>query len=551
MRALRRPPPPPRQETLHLPAPTGGLNTVSGGTAMPPEDCVKLYNMVSGQHGLRSRQGYRVFNTGAGSPIRTIIPYKGSTSNGSKDRIFAVLKDSIYDMTPGTHTGTSDFVYFAKDLAKPNVGRGVYATFTTAAGQFLLYCDEAAGYHVYTESSGSWSEVTQGVGATQISGVDPNNLCFVTVWKSRVWFVEKDSTNVWYLAAGSIYGTATKLDVGLAAQFRQGGDVIGIWPWTLDGGIGIDDHLVFAARGGDVAIYAGTDPASATTFALKGTWNAGAFVSGRRIASNFGGDLLLLTKSGIRPLSQLVNGQDGQATYLTAKVANLFNELATARGDLPGWDMCLHPDESALIVTVPLSNGDGEGNYSSEQLVMSLWNRSWSRFRDLPISAMAVWVGKLYFADGSTISAGNAYLWVSDGYVDNNRTDAGGAAGTAVQWACLTSFSDFGSPAQKQVQWIRPTLLANAYPPTFSVAARYNFDFSELASVTEVAGTSGDVFDVAIWDSSVFTDDALASQAVRSATGMGNKVAIAIRGTARSRTVLVGIDVGLTRGGAL
>jgi hypothetical protein len=542
MRALRRPPPPATLQAVQVPAPTGGLNTIEAGANMPAGDCLQLYNMVSGPYGLRARLGYRQFMATATLGLvsqewRTLIPYKGSLADGSADRLFAVSDRAIYEVSSGASVGARS-ASFTTYAGYPQTGYGIAHAFTTSAGHFLLYCDELNGYYVYSETSDTWSKPTLGGGATQISGVDPANVCFVTVWKSRVWFVERNTSNVYYLAAGAIFGAATPLNLDRSAQLRQGGGVRGLWSWTLDGGIGIDDYLVAIGDGGDVAVYKGTDPASASTFSLNGTWNAGPLVAGRNVATNFGGDLLILTKAGIRPLSQLTAGQDGIGTYQTAKVANLFNALTLTRGDLPGWAVHLHPEDNTLMVLVPqYLHGP------TEQLAQSLWNRSWSRFRDLPIACACSWNGKLYFGDVD----GN--IWINDGYVDG-VTLAAPTTFSAVQWACLTPFNN-GDGKQKKVELIRPTVLADAYPPTVSAAARYNLDLSELASVTEVAGTSGSLFDVGTWDASTFGSEPLPAQYVKGATGVGAYVAIAIRGTSRSRTILVGLEVFLKEGGYL
>jgi hypothetical protein len=540
MRALRRQPPPATLQSTHLPAPTGGLNTLAAGTAMPEGDCIQLWNMVSGEHGLRTRNGYRQLgDTNANQ--RTLLPFIGSKADGSNNRLFTVGASSISSLTLDSGSSTLKLTFATSSTSS---GRGVAHAFTTAAGNFLLYCDEVNGLHVYTESTDSWAKVAMGGGATEISGVDPATFCFVTVWKSRVWFVEKNTNNAWYLAAGSIFGAATKLALAVSAQFRHGGDLVGLWSWTLDGGLGIDDNLVAATRGGDVAIYQGTDPASASTFALKGTWNAGTLVAGRRVATNFGGDLLFLTKSGLRPLSQLVNGGDGGGTYVTAKVANLFNKLAQERGDLPGWDICISPGDGALVVAVPKVDADSSGNYLTEQLVMSLWNRSWSRW-DLPLQSMCIYQSALFFADRPAAAA-DAYVWILDDVVDAHRTDLN--TFTAIQWGVLFPFQADGH--NKQVQFVRATVLSNATTDTLAAEARYNYDLTPIADQTEGAA-SGNTWNVATWDAGTFQDDYLHAQPLRGTTGVGQSVAIAVKGTARSRTVLVGVDVYFKEGGYL
>lgn len=526
-------------QAAYIPAPMGGLNTIAAGTAMPEGDCVQLWNMVNGEHGLRSRLGTREWCTGLtgtlDNQVRSELPFAGSSADGTDDKLFATTSTGIWDVSSSSASPTQVLAFTS---ATGDAGYGVCHAMVTAAGHFLLYADEENGYHVYTSSTDTWAKVALGGGGTEVSGVDPGELCFVMVWKSRVWFVQRDTTKAWYLAAGSIYGTATALDLDRSAQFRAGGELVGLWNWTLDGGIGIDDHLVCVSRGGDVAIYQGSDPSDAATFALRGTWSVGAFPAGRRVATNLGGDLLLLSKSGVRQVSQLVTGGEGSGVYQTAKIANLFNSLTLTRSELPGWALYLHPEDNALIVAVPTTSGN-----DTEQLSQSLWSRGWSRYRDLPLFSAAVWGKKLFLgtADGRVL--------VNDGYVDG-VTLADPSSYTPVQWSLLTPFRNLGNGRQKQVQMIRPTLLAESTSVFYEAEARYKYDLSEIDDVA-LGTTYGDVWDTGVWDTATWSSDYQPTQSATGAAGMGVDVAIALRGTATSRTVLVGMDVLFTQGGFL
>jgi hypothetical protein len=569
----------------HIPAPVGGLNTVSAGSAMPPSDATQLYNMIPAEFGLRSRLGSREWLTGLtgadDNQIRTTFYYHGSTKDGDADRLWLVTSNGIYDATSSYQAwaastayvigdvvlnddgkiytcdtnGTSDtsggptgaganivdgttrwdYTTTIKKLAfsstADDAGRGNFHSFTTTGGHFCAYADEENGYHLYTESTDTWA-----VGAVNL--VAEADLAFVASWKHRLWFVEKDTASAWYLDLASIAGDATILDLQFAAKPRHGGDLVGIFNWTLDGGAGIDDFLVFIFRGGDIAIYQGTDPDAADTFALKGVWYAGALPEGRRVATPWGGDLLILTKNGAVPLSKIVSGGEGLGQYVTGKISNLFNRLMLTTSTLPGWAMHVHPEESALIVTHPTTDGA-----NTEQLVMSLATGAWSQYRDLPMYSAAAGGGKLYFGsvDGT--------VYINDGYIDG-VTLADPDSYSAVQWAVMTSFQNLGVPRQKQVQVIRPILLAENNSPEFSAAARYKYNFSELDAPT--GGTvTGEEWDGGVWDSSTWAGEYAATTPVRGATGMGVDMAIAVRGTATSRTVLVGIDVAYTQGGFL
>lgn len=584
----------PSIESVHIPAPVGGLNTISAAGAMPPTDCVQLYNMTAAEYGLRTRLGNREWCTGltgaADNYVRTVLPFMGSALAGTANKVFATTSTGIWDVTAslvipsawqaahayvigdrvlndggkiyicdttGTSAGatgptgtganivdnTARWDYVSTPLAitfgtqTGDAGYGICHAFTTTAGHFLLYCDEVNGYFVYSEG-GAWAKIAMGGGGTQVSGVDPANFCFVTVWKSRVWFVEKSTAKAWYLAAGAVYGAATQLDFGKAAQFRQGGYLVGLWSWTGDGGAGIDDQLVGVSSGGDVFVYQGSDPASADTFQHVGTYGVGSIPSGRDIATSRGGDLLILTAGGPFPMSKLVVGGEGQGTYQTEKIPNLFNSLMLSKASLRGWAMRIHPEDNTLMVAVPTTTGT-----ATEQLVMSLGRQSWGRYRDLPIHSMAVWDRKLYFGtvDGR--------VCINDGYLDG-VTLADPNSFTPVQWSVLGAFNGLGNGRNKQVVGIRPEILCDGGAPNFETAARYDYDFTELANVTQ-SQVGEDSWDVGLWDVAVWAGDFAPTSELRGAVGMGKKVSIAVRGTATARTVLVGYDVLFRQGGLL
>ncbi len=538
MIAARKRVAPPTAQTVTVPAPMGGLNTVSSGAAMPPGDCVLLYNLVAAENGLRSRLGSREWCTGltgaSDNQVRSILPFTGSTKSGNRNKLFATTSTGIWDVT-ASDTTPALLLSFASSAG--DAGYGVAHVVVTSAGHFLLYCDEVNGLHIYTESTTTWAAVALGAGATQIAGVTPSTLCFVTVFKNRVWFAEKDSARGWYLAAGAIYGTATQFEFG--TKFRAGGGLVGLYNWTIDGGSGSDDSLVAVSGGGDIAVSQGSDPATASPFGLRGVWFAGGVPEGRKIATNFGGDMLLLTRTGVVPMSKLVVGATLETSqYPTAKIANLLNAAMLSKASLKGWSLTLHPEDNSLLITVPTADGS-----ATTQLAMALANKSWSRYRDLPIYSCEAWGGKLYYGtvDGK--------VGINDGYIDG-VTLADPTAYTAVQWSGLTAFTNLGNGRQKQIGMIRPTFQSEGGEPPFSVQARYRYDLTELATVSD--GLIGaDEWDGALWDDGVWGGEYASTQAVRGATGMGAEMAIAFRGSSTARTVLVSFDVSFEQGGFL
>src|ERR1700704_3779073 len=111
MMLARRRGQPARLRMAHVPAPIGGINRIDAAGAMPETDAVLLYNMVAGEFGLRSRLGYREWVTNLvgtlDNTVRTIIPFKGSKTNGSSDKLFACTDKGIWDVTASTQAPTA------------------------------------------------------------------------------------------------------------------------------------------------------------------------------------------------------------------------------------------------------------------------------------------------------------------------------------------------------------------------------------------------------------------------------------------------------------
>lgn len=530
-------PPQPTIRTAHMAAPLGGLNTVSPASVMPESDCAVAWNLIPGELGLEARPGYAEWCTGLTgtltSEVRSILPFSGSLE--TKDRLFATTSSGIWGVSSSTGSPT---LLMAFATTSNDAGYGVAKAVVIAAGHFLLYCDEENGLYVYTESTDAWTKVAMGAAGTEISGVDPASFVNVAVFKNRVWFTAKNSTKAWYLAASSIYGAATAFDFG--AQFRAGGTLVGLWNWTYDGGAGIDDSLVALSSGGDVAIYQGTDPASATTFGLKGVWYVGDTLKGRRVVTDFGGDVLILSRLGLVPLSRLVVGTEttDASLYATAKINNLFVGTAAAYGGLHGWSVQVHPTANCLLVTLPYDGAQ------IRQLALSSSAKGWWPWRGLPILSAATWNGELYFGtrDGKVCR--------NTGYVDNlSRTSS--SSYSAVAWSILPAFQNLGRPTQKQLQTIRPTILGGIANASVSATAKYNYDFTEPSAPSGNGGGGAGAWDSGVWDSATWQPDFVATQPILGASGMGREVSVALRGNAIAPTTLVGVDLYYTEGGPL
>lgn len=532
-----------RLQSLHLSAPTGGDDTISPATEMPPGRSVLSYNLISGEYGLRSRLGWREWaSLGTGEQVRSLLPYYGAAKDGSGNRLFACTTSGIWDVTSSGDTvghGTAPTRVVTFPVASEDSGWGASTVFVNAAGaHFLVYTDEANGLYTYAESGAVWTQ--GGIAGTAVTGVDPSKLVGVLPWKNRLWFVERDSTRGWYLGINAVSGAATSFTFG--SRFQRGGDLRCLASWTFDAGAGIDDQLVAISGGGDVVIYQGTDPAFAATFQLRGVWYAGAVPAGRRLTTDVGGDLALMTSTGTLPLSRLVTGivLYDRSQYQTFQIGNLFNQLQASYGSMRGWAMRLHPQDAALMILAPKAVGQ-----ATDQLVMSLNTKGWHRYRDLPMGVCAEpWGGTLHFGteDGR--------VCVNDGYLDGVLLSDPNAF-SAIDWSLVTAFSNLGRPTRKRIQQIRVKILSQAGSIPLNAEARYNLNMTEASAPSTVVSAAGSRWDQALWDQAQWAGAYQPQTQVFGGVGSGVEMGLAVRGLASSRMTLYGMDVYWDEGGAL
>jgi hypothetical protein len=515
-------------------APVGGVNAIDGLAQPLGSDCIYAFNMVPAPRGMKVRDGYQEWCTNVGSDgVRTIIPYISTLS--AEDKLFAAAGDGIYDVTASS---ASPAQVLAFGTANAVSGYGQFVNFINLSGnKFVIYCDEANGYKLYTQATDTWSTVAQGTAAGQINGVNPATFAFCMIWKARVWFVVKDTGDAYYLPVGQVTGTVTKFN--FSNKFKYGGYLVGLWNWTVDGGEGVDDYLVALSSAGDVVVYKGTDPD--TDIDQRGVYFIGPTPAGRRCAGAFGGELYLLSSNGLIPISKLMSGQVviDTSILVSRKITPLINNDMAQSRTMLGWEVKLLPTQSLLMVSTPKLD-----SFQYIQYVQSIDTRGWALYRDFPFDTGDSWNGVFY------VGTSDGRVLIHTGTLDN-VTLADPNSGEEIEWSLLTWYSDLETPAQnKIVQLIRATFTSERVP-SYSVLARYDYDLQEAIAIPIPTAPTGDVWDVALWDSAIWGVGTVTSNALSGGAGMGRSVAIALRGTSSAETILIRFDVAFTFGNIL
>lgn len=528
-------------------APVGGIDSTTILSAGDPLYSIYSINMMPSEYGLQVRKGYREWqiNIEGASPegVHTIIPFGGLDDDSSNDRLFAVTNEGIWDVT--TENGVpSQEVVFADTSDKS--GYGVYVHTTTAAQEELLfYADSRNGLHQYSGDTGVWTipAITGTGNPSPAEDLVIGNVNFVTSHNGRLWLIERDKSKAWYLPIDAVAGAATEFFFG--PKLPHGGNLAGLFPWTIDSGTGIDDYLVAVGRAGDILPYRGTDPDSADAWELTGRWFVGAIPAGPKFCTQSGGDLLVLSSYGLTSMNELVVGTDGKnmdASEESKKISLLIrNAMDEYRTD-DGWDVSLMPSQSNMIISRPRT-----GSESYIQFIRHTTTNGWGLWRDVPMSSFDEWNGKVYFGTK------DMRVCVMDVTVDNQLiTPVEQINGDSIKFSVLTNYQNLGEPSlKKRGKYSRPYFLGTQNVSS-TTKFRYDYDLTEVLNTSGDQAFVGSLWDVGLWDSAIWGSTELKAEfPVSGGFGIGVNVALATSGSTRVETTLISWDIMWDSGGPL
>lgn len=486
MKVPVKPQRPPVLSSKSMPAPVGGLNVCDPINLMPKADAIDLVNWIAQQYGVRSRKGFKEWAINFPLEVRTIMEYAPARAAVADYKMFAVTDGNIYDISSATLAPPVSLALPGTDL----YGRFSWTNMSNLAGSFLLCCSNSGGYRIYN-ALGGWVPITMGAGPNQISGINPDNFCFVTNWKGRAWFIEKGTTRAWYTAPNSITGAVSSFDFG--PLMKKGGVLSFIASWTIDAGTGVDDYLVIGGENGDILIYKGTDPSTAATFGQVGNWFVGRLPVGQRCFVQYGGDLMILSSNGIQPLSYVTRG--GQSLFRVSsvdylkKVQPLFSDLLAGTIDQYGWEICMSIDENLIILQQPTNTS------VYEQYALYTNQNTWSKFSGMPMTSMFAGAFGFFFA-----TADGRVCQGLTGYFDD--VQYGETVGSGIRGTIQPSYSYFSAPGEnKQWHMIRPTFLA-VDRPAVTVTMLADFQQGVVPSYPVYSSGSGATWDISLWDQS-------------------------------------------------
>lgn len=450
--------------TLSVSSPTGGWNARDSLSMMKETDAVSLDNFFCTPYDVKIRDGYSEYATGMTGNVNTLASYSPPSGNS---KLFAAVGADIFDVTTAGAVGAAVVTGQTSD-------RWQHTNFGTAGGNFLYMVNGADKPQLYDGTT--WTAI-DAASTPAITGVTTTSLVHVCEAKSRLWFIERSSMKVWYLPVLSVGGAASAFD--LSSQFNKGGYLMAMGTWSLDAGYGMDDYVVFVTSEGQVAVYKGTDPASAATWGKIGVYDLGAPI-GRRCLMKYAGDLTLICRDGLAPLSKsLMSSRVNSQVMLTDKIQDVTSGYIGLYSANFGWEAALFPQEDMLLVNVPVSTT------VSYQLVMNTISGAWSRFIGWNAACFELHESELFFGgDGVVCKA-----W--DTTADN---------GENINFEAQQSFKYVSRTGQNvQVKMLRPIISTDGSP---SVLLGVNTDFDTTAptGIPSFTPNTAAVWDLATWD---------------------------------------------------
>lgn len=445
-------------------APVKGWYVSEGLAAAPKGTAYLLENAFPETDSVRVRGGAQSFATGMGSSteIESLLVY----SAGGTDKLFACGGGSIWNITAGGAVGAADVTGLSND-------RWEAVNMTTSGGSFLFALNGADDGRLYDGTS--WT-------TTSVTGISEALCTAPWSYKNRIYFIEANTSSIWYLGTDAIGGSATEFPLG--GVFPMGGTVVAGATWSVDSGSGQDDKIVFLSSEGEVAVYEGSNPGDATTWQLIGVYYVGRPVGAPRCVQKFGGDLGILTELGIVPLSKAVSLDRAALSdaSITKPIAPEFRRAVTDRRTLAGWQMSSIPYKQMFVLALPKLATD-----EATQFVANMVSGAWCRFTGWDAASFANFEGNLYWGGK------NGVVYQGD--------ITGSDDGTPYLVTVFPHFSDLGSPAlYKHMRMARANVQAS-FNPTQQFTIRTDYDFTTPPGPTTSAAPSVDaVWDTAVWD---------------------------------------------------
>jgi len=465
-----------------------------------PDSATRLDNWFPELDSVRMRKGRLKHATiSASDPCLSIFTHESSVSV-----LFAATATDIYNVSTPADNVTPP----TPDITGQTSGYYSTMQFATVGGTYTIIANGTDPMQHF--DGASWAVPT-------INNVSSSDISHVWGYRNRIFMVEKDTLNAWYLPVDSIAGNASQLS--FAGVFQKGGTLLSGTTWSFDSaGTGLNTRCVFISSQGEVAVYEGIDPSSPNTWSLVGLYEMGK-MQGKNAFLRVAGDVLFATRDGLVNLNNVVN-KDRAALSLNAiskPIEPDWKAEAEARTD--NWTIVKWPEKNMTIIGLPYLAGRDDICF-----VINSETGAWTKYTNWNTNCTALFAGYVYFGTNS-------------GTVMKAET-TGADDGANYTCVYIGQYEGWGiGPRQIVAQLMRATFKASvSFTPQLSVATNFSADIPPPPSATAIG--SADVWDTAVWDTAVW--DSSGVQAItsrwKSVSGQGWAMAPVIQITSGSST---------------
>lgn len=514
---------PPAGQPFTFPAPVGGWNTRDPLAEMEPQDAIVLDNYAPTTGNAQLRGGSMPWATGMGSgPVETLMQWDG----GASQKMFGIANHAIYDVTIQGAVG-------APAVSGLTNNRWNYTMMTnvTNGGARLVLVNGLDDMRQFDGTT--WHTLNTTSSPISVSNVLTSTLNNVWVYQKRLFFTQVNSTLIWFFPLGAFGGAAASFDLG--PFLSLGGYIIAGATWTQQGLDGPQDLCVFISSRGQVIIYSGNDPTSATTWQEIGTYNIGAPIGSRCLVPT-GADVAIICQDGIVGLSSIitVDRAASNKVALSSKIKGAYAAATQMYSGNFGWEAVSYPKGNQVWFNIPYQE-----NNQQVQFILYTNTGAWCRFINLNANTWCRFKELLYFGNNA------GQVWQADvGESDSNQPIPG-------TW--ITAYNYLGNPSNhKNVKMIRPNIYSDP-SVAYGIGTAFNLNAQPaLPTINSPPSTTGlSIWNVASWDVDPWSSDSNINRWT-SVGGEGTSVAaIFTTSTAGYDITISSIDLWFEEGGPL
>lgn len=424
-------------EGFTMSPPYGGLDLVSPIDNMDPASALELVNVFPGAGAPTVRLGYtELSTTGASISGEIQFMHRLPLANGTTVLIVATANKLYQVTTAGVVTDITKTVpHTSGEMNFAILANNIYLTNASGADYPQVYGSGTGGTAINVTYTGV--------------GLSFPKLVTCASYKRRIFFVEKDTGNIWYSSVdqGGTSGSPTLKKEDLSYNLTQGGFLLWTGSFTNQTASTSAEYFYAISSEGEVIMYAGDAPDEAN-WAQVARFYIGKPL-GYRSFVRVNQDTWIITQQGIVPLSALFTLDPEQAlNVVSQKINPLVTEYSLSNSFDHAWYGFFWPAGRRVYINIPTS---GTGSFF---LVYSLDTKGWTIFRlaDLSDATSICSFNNLPF-----YGSGSGKIWKGEtGFADQITTTSTGAP---IAFSGRTPFSFYGSRGNyKAFKDIRPIL---------------------------------------------------------------------------------------------